>query len=54
MVIKNATILIYVPEIETFIFPVYVYYNMKTVYSLRLDKELREEMRNITSSGMRR
>ena len=33
-----------VPKIETFIFPVYVYYNMKTVYSLRIDKELREEM----------
>jgi len=33
-----------VSKIETFIFSVYVYYNMKTVYSLRIDKELREEM----------
>jgi len=30
--------------IETFIFSVYVLHNMKTVYSLRIDKELCEEM----------
>jgi len=37
-------LLVFLNSEITFIFPVYVYYNMKTVYSLRIDKELREEM----------